>query len=75
MMRDWPRWPILAKDPGRNPVMTRSYQYNSVGNITKKLTEHGNYSYQYDDLQRLTQAINPLIYDEVSFAKTSSILI
>jgi len=35
-----------------------------TGNITTKDTEHGAYTYQYDELYRLTQAINPTISDE-----------
>jgi RHS repeat-associated protein len=55
---------ILAKDPAQNPVLTRDYQYSPVGNITQKDTEHGNYTYQYDELHRLTQVTNPTIDDE-----------
>jgi RHS repeat-associated protein len=50
---------ILAKDPAQNPVLTRDYQYSPVGNISQKDTEHGNYSYEYDDLYRLTNETNP----------------
>jgi RHS repeat-associated protein len=69
---------MVSKDPGQNSVMTRSYQYNPLGNITEKLTEHGNYNYQYDDLQRLTEAVNPLsnneafTYDELDNRKTAA---
>ena len=55
---------IVAKDPGQNPLMTRDYTYSAVGNITAKDTEHGNYVYQYDNLRRLTEAVNPLSNDE-----------
>jgi RHS repeat-associated protein len=55
---------IVAEDPGQNPLMTRDYSYSAAGNITTKDTEHGNYSYQYDELQRLTEAVNPLGADE-----------
>ncbi len=55
---------ITAKDPGQNPLMTRDYTYSPVGNITEKNTEHGIYHYEYDNLQRLTEAINPLSNDE-----------
>ena len=55
---------ILAKDPGANPVISREYTYSPVGNITQKNTEHGNYTYQYDDLYRLAQATNPTLPDE-----------
>jgi RHS repeat-associated protein len=55
---------ISGKDPGQNIVMTRSYQYSPVGNITNKDTEDGSYTYQYDDLSRLISADNPTIDDE-----------
>jgi large repetitive protein len=50
---------ILAKDPGQNPIVRRQHQYSPAGNMTSKSTEHGDYSYQYDALERLTQATNP----------------
>jgi RHS repeat-associated protein len=50
---------IDAKDPGQNMFMNYGYQYSPVGNVTAKNTEHGNYTYQYDDLYRLTGADNP----------------
>ena len=55
---------ITAKDPGQNPVITRDYTYSPASNITAKNTEHGNYTYQYDNLYRLTEAVNPTIADE-----------
>ena len=55
---------IVTKDPGQNPLMTRDYTYSMAGNIRAKNTEHGNYTYQYDKLQRLTEAVNPLSADE-----------
>lgn len=33
--------------------------FNAVSNITKRDTEHGTYTYGYDDLDRLTQVIPP----------------
>ncbi len=55
---------LTAKDPGQNPVVTRDYTYSPASNITAKNTEHGNYTYQYDNLYRLTEAINPTVADE-----------
>ena len=55
---------ITSKDPGQNPLMTRSYQHSPAGNVSTKNTEHGNYTYQYDDMYRLTQAVNPTLPDE-----------
>ncbi|MCP4379000.1 MAG: hypothetical protein GY794_22840, partial [bacterium] len=40
------------------------YNYDDVGNILTKETEHGNYGYDYDDLYRLTDIDNPTHTDE-----------
>ena len=55
---------IVAKDPGQNVLLTRDYHHSPTRNITDKITEHGNYAYQYDDLYRLTGAANPTTADE-----------
>ena len=55
---------VIASDPAQNPVMTRGYTYTSGGNIESKATEHGTYTYQYDELYRLTSADNPTIPGE-----------
>ena len=55
---------IAIKDPGKNSVMVRDYAYSAAGKITSNATEHGNYAYQYDKLQRITEAVNPLRGDE-----------
>ena len=55
---------IMIKDPGQNTLMTRDYTHSAAGNITAKNTEHGNYQYDYDKLQRLIEAENPLNADE-----------
>ena len=55
---------IVAGDPGKNSLLKRDYTYSAAGNISAKNTEHGNYTYQYDKLQRLTAAVNPLGADE-----------
>ncbi len=55
---------IAAFDPGKNPLMTRDYTYSPRGNITTKATEHGNYTYDYNTLNRLTTALNPTVADE-----------
>jgi YD repeat-containing protein len=39
----------------RPPKLT----YNDVSNITQRETEHGLYTYSYDDLDRLTQVVPP----------------
>lgn len=55
---------ITAKSPNQNILLSQSYQYSPVGNITAKSTEHGDYTYQYDHAYRLTQATNPVMADE-----------
>lgn len=50
---------INVKDPAQNDVMNYGYSYDKADNIKTKTTEHGNYTYGYDDLYRLTQATNP----------------
>jgi large repetitive protein len=55
---------IGSKDPGGNRILNRTYTYSPVGNITAKNTEHGNYAYGYDDLYRMTSAVNPILPGE-----------
>jgi len=40
-------------------LMDYGYDYDAVGNITEKRTEHGPHRYQYDNLDRLTVADYP----------------
>ncbi|MCP4580616.1 MAG: RHS repeat protein, partial [candidate division Zixibacteria bacterium] len=55
---------IKVKDPGQNELMNYQYTYDNFGNILSKETEHGEYTYGYDDLYRLTSAVNPTQDDE-----------
>ncbi|MFH0727105.1 MAG: RHS repeat-associated core domain-containing protein [Pseudomonadota bacterium] len=55
---------LTAKDPAGNTLLTRDHTYSFAGNMTAKATEHGNYTYQYDQLHQLTQAVNPALTDE-----------
>nr|WP_320192686.1 right-handed parallel beta-helix repeat-containing protein [uncultured Desulfobacter sp.] len=55
---------ITAIDPAENILADYSYSYDKVDNITVKSTEHGNYTYGYDDLYRLTDVDNPTLTDE-----------
>jgi len=50
---------ITVRDIAQNNLMAYNYEHSPAGNITAKNTEHGNYAYQYDELYRLTEAINP----------------
>ena len=55
---------ITARDPTANAVLDYRYEYDPVGNITQKATEHGTYAYEYDPRDRLTRAANPTLPDE-----------
>ncbi len=55
---------LVAKAPAQVEGMQYGYQYSPAGNITEKATEHGTYSYGYDELYRLTSADNPTLPDE-----------
>jgi len=49
----------VVKDPNQNQVMSQGYIYDKNNHITQKNTEHGTYTYVYDDLYRLTAVTNP----------------
>ncbi|MBI2398286.1 MAG: hypothetical protein HYV17_10860 [Xanthomonadales bacterium] len=50
---------IQIKNAADQVLMDYGYEYDAVGNITKKTTEHGVYRYGYDALDRLTSADYP----------------
>jgi YD repeat-containing protein len=50
---------ILVQNAASEPLMDYRYQYDAVGNITEKHTEHGPYRYEYDRVDRLTVADYP----------------
>lgn len=52
------------KDPAQTALMVVAYGYDPVGNILSQSTEHGDYSYDYDDLYRLTGTGYPAGNDE-----------
>jgi RHS repeat-associated protein len=55
---------ILVQDSANTQLMSRTLSYDKVGNLLAKQTEHGLYSYSYDELNRLTDALNPGLPDE-----------
>ena len=55
---------INVKDPAQNPVMSYGYTLDDAGNILSQQTEHGAYTFNYDDLDRLTTADNLNLPDE-----------
>ena len=55
---------ITAKDPAQNVLMNYQYTHDKMDNITSKATEHGNYTYGYDELYRLASVDNPTLDDE-----------
>ncbi len=65
-----------VKDPTQNSLMGYNYDYSPAGNVTSKNTEQGNYTYQYDELYRLTGVTNgsneAYTYDAVGNRLTSA---
>jgi YD repeat-containing protein len=55
---------ILVQDSATTQLMSRTLSYDKVGNLLAKQTEHGLYRYAYDELNRLTDALNPGLPDE-----------
>ena len=55
---------IQTKDALDKTVMNYEYSRDKVGNIVRKTTEHGDYSYAYDNLYQLLAADNPKMADE-----------
>ncbi|TGN99906.1 hypothetical protein PN36_32035 [Candidatus Thiomargarita nelsonii] len=45
-------------------VLDYGYEYSPTSNIVAKATEHGEYSYFYDELYRLSGAVSPVLDDE-----------
>jgi RHS repeat-associated protein len=48
---------ILTQDPGENPLLDYRYSYDDTGNIRQKTTQAKTVVYDYDLLQRLTEAL------------------
>ena len=69
---------ITSKDPAKKTLMNYLYTYDKMDNIQSKGTEHGKYTYDYDNLYRLASADNPVqdneayTYDQVGNRLTSS---
>ena len=55
---------ITSKAPGGNVLVDYDYTYDRMDNVTTKATEHGDYTYDYDDLYRLIEADNPTVSDD-----------
>ncbi len=54
----------VVKDPLKQVLMNYQYEYSPTDSLTKKITEHGEYRYEYDKLYRLLKATNPVLDDE-----------
>ncbi len=72
---------LTATASGGSTIMEYAYTRDAEDNITRRTTEHGDYTYAYDDLYRLTDADNPDIpeltdeaytYDSVGNRLTSA---
>lgn len=59
---------ILVNDSAGATQMDYGYQFDPVGNITQKATLHGDYSYQYDNAYRLTNAQQPTVFGNQSYS-------
>ena len=57
----------LYKDPAQNTQRQAGYTYDNEDNIKTQTTEQGTYSYQYDELYRLTGADNPEGIEDESY--------
>ncbi|RUS67838.1 Putative deoxyribonuclease RhsC [Saezia sanguinis] len=44
---------------GQNTLMSRGYTYDAAGNIIQRQTEEGEFTYGYDQLDQLIQAVPP----------------
>jgi YD repeat-containing protein len=54
----------VVKEPAESVVLNYGSSYSPTSNITSKSTEHGEYSYEYDELYRLSGAASPVLEDE-----------
>jgi len=54
----------VVKEPADGVVLDYGYEYSPTSNIVAKATEHGEYSYFYDELYRLSGAVSPVLDDE-----------
>lgn len=59
---------INNSDSASNSLMDYDYGYDKVGNIQTKITEHGNYVYDYDERYRLSSVDNPVVPNVSSLA-------
>ena len=55
---------IASLSSDQNSIMNYQYAYDNLKNILTKNTEHGNYTYVYDGLYRITNVDNPVLSDE-----------
>jgi RHS repeat-associated protein len=55
---------LVSKDGAGNSIFSQSLAYNQVNNIVSKTTDHDDYHYTYDALDRLTAVDNPALPDE-----------
>ena len=55
---------ITVKSVAGANLLNYAYGFDEVGNIKSKKTDHGDYVYQYDQLDRLEKADNPKLADE-----------
>ena len=59
---------FTVQDSGGETLLDYTYTHDSVSNILTKVTEHGNYRYDYDDVSRLTVVNNPEPLSDESYS-------
>ena len=55
---------LQVDDAAGATLMQQALEYDAAGNLVARRTEHGDYAFDYDVLDRLTAADNPTLPDE-----------
>jgi large repetitive protein len=54
----------VVTNPLQQTLMDYQYEYSPTDSLIKKITEHGEYTYEYDKLYRLLKATHPVLDNE-----------
>jgi RHS repeat-associated protein len=54
----------VRQDAANNVITRADYEHSPTDQVTKKTTEAGEYTYQYDEVSRLTKATHPVLDNE-----------
>ncbi|MBU0679475.1 MAG: hypothetical protein KJ626_15350, partial [Verrucomicrobia bacterium] len=55
---------INAQDPAHNPLLSETLIWSSSGQVSGRMTEHGDYSYTYNAIGNILSADNAMLPDE-----------